>query len=79
MKKQPYKKTVFYFDSALFAQRIKLKLEVNNLSLREAAEQIGISFPTLQRLTKRKTPELLTYVTVCFWLHLEPQLFFRIY
>lgn len=68
-----------YFDNDFLAHRIKLKMEVNALSLRDAAKECEISFPTMQRMTKGKMPDLLTYFKLCTWLHLDPKIFFKIY
>ncbi len=50
----------------------------NNLTLDEAAVQIGISKATLSRLEKAKTPDVETFGKVCSWLGTMPNRYFHI-
>lgn len=55
---------------------IKRKRQREQLSLREAAEQAGVSYPTLSRLENGQiTPDVLTLKRVCQWLQMPVEKF----
>lgn len=65
------------FNAEFFAHRLKLKKKVFNLSIREAAKQIGISPATLSRLNREKfVPDVNTFYLCCKWLSVDMKFFF---
>ena len=57
------------FDSLQFSKDLQIKqITQGNLSLRAAADQIGISASTLSRLQFGKNPDLMSYAKSCHWL-----------
>jgi transcriptional regulator with XRE-family HTH domain len=54
----------------LLAEMLQNKRRQTGLSLREAADQIGITAPTLQRLESRQTPTASTLLKLAEWLGL---------
>lgn len=44
----------------------------NGRTLREAAKEIGISAPTLQRVEAGRLPDLRTFGKLCAWMRLSP-------
>lgn len=50
----------------------------NNMSMDEAAKEIGISKATLSRLEKMKLPDVETLGKVCTWLETKPNDYFII-
>jgi transcriptional regulator with XRE-family HTH domain len=60
------KETIFNVDS--FSSRLLMKRVVKKrISMREAAEQIGISAATLSRLENKNIPDVYTYYACCKW------------
>jgi transcriptional regulator with XRE-family HTH domain len=49
-----------------------------NLSLRDAANQIGVSYATLSRVENKKIPDIETFAKICVWLDKPVQDYFRI-
>lgn len=58
--------------SATVAARRQLK----GLSQRAAADEIGMSFATVQRIESGDFPDIGRYLLICAWLELEPSEFF---
>lgn len=52
---------------------LKSKREALKLGLRAAADQIGISFPTLSRIEKGNVPDLETYLKLCDWMKVNSE------
>jgi transcriptional regulator with XRE-family HTH domain len=50
----------------------------NDMTMDEAAKQIGISKATLSRLEKSKMPDVETFGKVCQWLGKKPDNYFEI-
>lgn len=48
----------------------------NNLTMEEAAKEIGISKATLCRLEKEKLPDVVTFGKVCGWLKTDMRKYF---
>ncbi len=48
----------------------------NNMSMDEAAKQIGISKATISRLEKSRIPDVETFAKVCTWLETQPNKYF---
>ena len=65
------------FNKQLFASRLLWKMEVNELTVRSAAKEIGISAATLNRLTNEiLLPSIDSYYLCCKWLGLKMEFFF---
>ena len=65
-------------DLSRLAEAVKHKREHNSLSLAEAAEQSGLSAPTLSRIERQIfIPDLLTYYQICRWLEVSLETFFE--
>jgi transcriptional regulator with XRE-family HTH domain len=47
------------------------------LSVRQAAEEAGVSFSTLSRVETGHQPDLATFLRLCAWLGVEPSRFVR--
>jgi transcriptional regulator with XRE-family HTH domain len=47
------------------------------LSIRQAAEEAGVSFSTLSRVEAGAQPDLATFLRLCAWLGEPPERFFR--
>ncbi|WDA36450.1 helix-turn-helix domain-containing protein [Sphingobium sp. YC-XJ3] len=57
------------FDVASYARSVRIALAERNLSLREAAPQIGISHATLHRTAKGNGPcDVETYFRINRWM-----------
>lgn len=68
------------FDSNKFGIRIRIeRLIERKISLRAAADEIGISNATLNRYELSKgIPDLISYAKVCDWLDVEIDTFFNV-
>ena len=62
------------FTSFSKAIRQKRLIELN-ISGREAAKAIGVSYPTLSRIENGNMPDLITYANVCKWLGVPMETF----
>lgn len=52
-----------------FSKAIRQKRIIElRIGVREAAKEIGVSFPTLSRCENEKMPELIVYANICKWL-----------
>jgi transcriptional regulator with XRE-family HTH domain len=54
-----------------------IKAHRANQSIRQAAEDAGISFSTLSRVEAGAQPDLATFLRLCAWLGVPPERFFR--
>lgn len=63
------------FDAALFSDMLQSRGA--GYTLREIAEQTGVSAPTLSRLERGTTPDLETFFALCMWLDVSPAFFMR--
>jgi transcriptional regulator with XRE-family HTH domain len=54
-----------------------IKTHRGNQSIRQAAEDAGISFSTLSRVEAGAQPDLATFLRLCAWLGVPPERFFR--
>jgi transcriptional regulator with XRE-family HTH domain len=68
------------FDQMLFSVRIRNERIIERkISLRAAADEIGICNATLYRYECSKgIPDLISYVKVCDWLDVEIDTFFNV-
>jgi hypothetical protein len=57
------------FDPKVFAARIKAVLERRRLSLRQAADEIGVQYNTVHRCTQERVPSVEAYLRIVLWLH----------
>src|SRR5690349_16943116 len=46
-------------------------------SVRQAAEEAGVSFSTISRVEAGAQPDLATFFRLCAWLEVPPERFFR--
>src|SRR4051794_9238610 len=46
-------------------------------SIRQAAEEAGVSFSTVSRVEAGAQPDLATFLRLCAWLEVPPERFFR--
>jgi transcriptional regulator with XRE-family HTH domain len=46
-------------------------------SIRQAAEEAGVSFSTISRVESGAQPDLATFLRLCAWLEVPPERFFR--
>jgi transcriptional regulator with XRE-family HTH domain len=60
--------TMTNFNGVSFVTDLNFKRRQEKYSLRDAAEEIGISASTLSRVCNHKTPDLMTYGKICKWL-----------
>lgn len=67
------------FNAVLFKTRLYTKQFVFRHTTRTAANEIGISAPTLSRLNNGRPPDLITYYKCCKWLNLDMNFFFEDY
>ena len=66
----------YYFNHIEFSKRIKTKRIVDlDVELREASKKAKVSAATLSRLENGTTPEMETFLKVCFWLDALPREF----
>src|SRR5690242_1634596 len=52
-----------------------LQVRRGNRGIREVADEIGISAPTLSRVERGKLPDLHTFEKICAWLKVDPKEF----
>lgn len=65
------------FSKKLFAEQLLLKQSDDNLSVRKASKEIGISASTLSRLNNQQIiPDLETFYYCILWLGIETDYFF---
>ena len=69
----------FVFDNLAFITTLRLRLRIEDLTTRQAAEQMSLSFSTISRIMRPGDgePSLSTLTTVCNWLKLDPSVFFK--
>ena len=58
-------------DLELLQELIRSRRKADNLSLRDAADKIGISAPTLQRVEAGQAPNTASLVRIAEWLHVS--------
>lgn len=63
-------------DLSALASQIRERRRSADLSVRQAADEAGISFMTLSRVEKGSQPDLATFVQLCAWLRVAPETFF---
>ena len=57
------------FDVKSFSRLIKTKRTIeSNLRMKDVSKAIDVSVPTISRLERGKTPDVLTFYKVCKWL-----------
>lgn len=61
-----------YFNAAAFADCIKVKMDADELSFRQAAPIIGVSPATLNRIARGHPPDIGSYLRVMQWLNPRP-------
>ncbi len=64
------------FNHDVFTSDINNKRLVDDLNLRQAARQIGISASTLSRIENGNPPEIETFGRICQWLKEPPSKYF---
>lgn len=55
---------------------LRSRREEAGLSVRQAAEDAGVSFSTITRVESGSQPDLATFLKLCGWLRVRPQQFF---
>ena len=65
------------FDNWKFSMHLRKKRYDEGLNIRQASENIGISYSTLSRLENCKEPDLDTYYKCCLWLNETMDSFFN--
>ena len=63
-------------DLAGLAARIRERRRTDDISVRQAASEAGVSFMTLSRVENGSQPDLATFVQICSWLRVAPDTFF---
>lgn len=63
-------------DLTGLASRIRERRRDEELSVRQAAQEAGVSFMTLSRVENGSQPDLSTFVQLCSWLRVPPETFF---
>ena len=63
-------------DLAGLAARIRERRRTDDISVRQAASEAGVSFMTLSRVENGSQPDLATFVQICSWLRVPPETFF---
>lgn len=59
-----------------FSKAIRQKRIIDlDITVREAAEQIGVSFSTISRCENEHMPELIAYAHICKWLNVPMETF----
>ncbi len=65
------------FDSKLLREKLIYKrCIVDDITLKQVSEQIGVSPPTLHRLEHGGIPDVITLYKVCFYIREPMELFF---
>ena len=67
---------ILYNAKQLRKDLIIKRLIDNNMSMQQAAKEIGISKATISRLEKSSIPDVDTFAKVCQWLGEEPNRYF---
>lgn len=66
------------FDSNNFSKSLRQKRLIEmNTDLRTLAKSLKVSAATLSRCEKGRTPELLTFATLCEWLNIPMNEFIK--
>lgn len=66
------------FNKGLFAEQLLVRQKENQLSVRKAAKEIGISASTLSRLNNQQIiPDLETFYLCVKWIGMEMDFFFN--
>lgn len=65
------------FNREKFAKDVFFKYVGEGISLRSAAKEIGVSAPTLSRVTDGKSPDIDSFVRIIVWLQKEPKAYFK--
>lgn len=60
-------------DNEKLAEMVRRKR--NTLNLRDAAKEIDISAPTLNRIEQGQLPDIDTYIKICRWLNVSTEFF----
>jgi len=75
---EQYRERMTEFDKIRFSHGIQRRMIAKELSIRQAAAQIGISASTLHRLINAAfLPEVYTYFLVCKWMGYSMEFFFN--
>ncbi|MDE2104481.1 MAG: helix-turn-helix transcriptional regulator [Patescibacteria group bacterium] len=56
------------FNAAKFGERLRVALARRNISVRDAAKEIGISHATVSRTSAGKIPNIENYLRITVWL-----------
>ena len=64
----------YTFNARLFASMLRARR--GEMSLRQVEDFAGVSPSTLSRAENGKTPDVITFATLCGWLGEEPAQFF---
>lgn len=66
------------FNKQLFAEKLLVRQKENQLSVRKASKEIGISASTLSRLNNQQIiPDLETFYLCVKWIGIEMGIFFN--
>lgn len=61
------------FRADAFACSIELYMTIRGLSMRRAADEMGVSRATVNRVTHGHTPDLDSYLRIRMWLEIQRQ------
>lgn len=79
MQLRPTEETTASVDSGVLvdelAAMVRARLDQENLKLRDAAEQTGVSAATLSRVLNNKLPDTRTFAALVRWLGVSADLF----
>lgn len=64
------------FDAGHFGWSVQNHRVALRISLRELAEEVGISAATLSRIERGNSPDLLSFGQLCAWMKEDPNRFF---
>lgn len=64
-------------DMAALGSLLRSRRKDAGLSVRQAAEDAGVSFSTVTRVESGAQPDLATFLKLCAWLRVRPEEFFR--
>jgi len=67
---------ILYNAKQLRRDLITKRVIDNDMSMQQAANEIGISKATISRLEKSSIPDVETFAKVCQWLEKEPNRYF---
>ncbi len=66
------------YDGEKMAKEVRTKRLITlDIDIRTAADQIGISYPTLSRIENKKKPDIETLATICQWICQPIDSFFK--